>query len=153
VDKSTGIATNGQLHVNGTLNYAGTLTITNLGGTLWAGDTFQLFSANAIGGSFGAMNLPPLTAGFNWNWTPASGTLSITSSVALNPTNVIANVTGGTLALSWPEDHLGWRLETNALEVADANAWFTLPDSTTTNQVFLPVDLAKTNVFFRLVFP
>jgi hypothetical protein len=120
---------------------------------LWAGDSFQIFNANTTGGAFAVTNLPALPNGFQWQWSPVSGTLSIISTVALNPTNITANVSSNTLELNWPSDHTGWRLETNAVSLADADAWFTLPGSTTTNQVFLNVDPAEGNVFFRLVFP
>ncbi len=40
--------TNDQLLVSGSLNYGGTLVVTNLGGTLAGGDSFQLFHAGAF---------------------------------------------------------------------------------------------------------
>jgi hypothetical protein len=145
--------TNDQVRVVGALTYGGSLVVTNLGGTLWAGDSFRLFNASSTSGFFTATNLPALPNGFNWNWNPASGTLDITSTVALNPTNVTPCLAGATLELSWPADHTGWRVETNAVDIADANSWFTLAGSATTNQMFLPVDGAAPQVFFRLVFP
>jgi uncharacterized protein with beta-barrel porin domain len=145
--------TNDQLRVIGNLTYGGTLTVTNLAGQLWAGDSFQIFVPNSWNGAFAVTNLPALPTGFNWNWSPATGTLSITTTVALNPTDISANFAGNTVELNWPSDHTGWRLETNAVSIADANAWFTLPGSTSTNQVFLNVNPTEGNVFFRLVFP
>ncbi len=145
--------TNDQLRVVGPLTYGGTLTVTNLDGQLWAGDTFQIFNASSYSGSFTATNLPPLPGGFHWQWTPVNGTLSIIATVALNPIDLTANFTGNTLELSWPSAHTGWRLETNSVSVVDADGWFTLPGSTTTNQVFFSIDPAQSNVFFRLRFP
>jgi autotransporter-associated beta strand protein len=144
--------TNDQLRVNGLLTYGGSLTVTNLAGALWAGDSFQIFNASTTTGAFAATNLPPLPTGFAWQWTPASGTLSIISSIALNPTNLLVNVTANVLQLSWPADHLGWHIETNALDITDADSWFPLAGSEATNQVSLPVSSAD-NVFFRLRFP
>jgi autotransporter-associated beta strand protein len=146
-------STNDQLRVLGSLAYGGTLIVTNLGGTLWAGDSFRVFNATSTSGSFAATNLPPLPNGFNWQWTLPPGTLTITSTVALNPTNVTANFSGNTLTLSWPADHTGWRLETNSVDLANPNAWFPLPGSTSTNQILLPVSPASGKLFFRLVFP
>jgi autotransporter-associated beta strand protein len=144
---------NDQLRVVGSLAYGGTLTVTNLDGQLWAGDSFQVFNASSTSGAFTATNLPPLPDGFLWQWSPASGTLSIVATVALNPTNITVNIAGNSLELSWPLDHRGWRLETNSVSLMDANAWFTSPGSVSTNQVFLKADPAAGNVFFRLVFP
>ena len=151
LDKSAG--TNDLLSVAGLLSYGGSLMVTNLGGTLWAGDSFQIFSATSATGSFSATNLPPLPNGFTWEWSPSSGTLAIVSSVALNPTNLTANFLPDTLQLSWPDDHIGWRIETNAVDITDPNSWFTLNGSSTTNQVFLPINPASSQVFFRIVFP
>jgi len=151
LDKSAG--TNDQLRVVGSIVYGGALVVTNLGGALQDGDSFRIFNATTASGSFAATNLPPLPTGLSWQWTPASGTLSVASNIALNPTNVTANISAGTLAISWPRDHTGWRLETNAIGIVDANSWFTLPGSTTTNQIFLPINSASRYVFFRLVFP
>jgi autotransporter-associated beta strand protein len=61
----------------GTLTYGGTLTVTNLAGTLAEGDAFQVFSAAANSGNFAAMNLPALGAGLAWSWTPENGTLTV----------------------------------------------------------------------------
>ncbi|MGO8927913.1 MAG: beta strand repeat-containing protein [Limisphaerales bacterium] len=65
-----------------TLTYGGTLTVTNLAGTLAAGDTFQLFNASTYSGDFGAKNLPSLSAGLAWNWTPSNGTLAVVTAAA-----------------------------------------------------------------------
>jgi autotransporter-associated beta strand protein len=151
LNKTTG--TNDQLQVVGSLTCGGSLVVTNLGGTLWAGDSFQIFNATSTSGNFAATNLPPLPNGFLWQWAPANGTLSILSTVALNPVNVTASPSGNMLELSWPADHTGWRVETNAVDITDPNFWFTFPGSTTTNDLVLPINPASSQVFFRLVFP
>lgn len=151
LDKNSG--SNDLLRVTGPLALGGTLVVTNLGGPLWAGDSFQIFSNTlAPTGVFAATNFPPLPNGFNWIFNPAAGTLAITSSVALNPTNVTATLTGNALQLSWPYDHLGWRLQaqTNTL---DGGNWFDVPNSTLTNLMNLDVDPATGSVFYRLIFP
>ena len=145
--------TNDQLRVIGTLNYGGALTVTNLSGTLANGDSFQIFNPNSVSGSFAATNLPSLGSGLAWNFNPTSGVLSVVATVSTTPTNLTHTVIGGSLTLSWPASHIGWRLETNASGLDVTNAWFTLPGSPLTNQSTLPVDAASTNVFFRLVYP
>ncbi|MES2923567.1 MAG: LamG-like jellyroll fold domain-containing protein, partial [Verrucomicrobiota bacterium] len=62
----------------GTLTYGGTLLVTNLGGTLTAGDTFTLFQGGAINGTFSTVTLPPLNFGFAWNTSALpAGTVSV----------------------------------------------------------------------------
>jgi autotransporter-associated beta strand protein/uncharacterized repeat protein (TIGR03803 family) len=47
--------------------YGGTLTVSNLGPALQAGDTFTLFQATNYTGSFGNIYLPPLAGGLAWD--------------------------------------------------------------------------------------
>ena len=70
-------------------------------------------------------------------------------------TNIVAKVNGGNLELTWPVDHTGWRLQvqTNSLNTGLGTNWVTVPDSTSTNQMFVPMDPANGSVFFRLVYP
>lgn len=51
------------------------------------------------------------------------------------------------LTISWPPDHLGCRMETKAISLAAINTWFMLNDSISTNQIFVRINLAQTNVF------
>jgi autotransporter-associated beta strand protein len=65
INKATG--TNDAVVGATTLAYGGVLNVSNLGGTLVAGDTFKLFGAWAYMGSFVATNLPSLTSGLAWD--------------------------------------------------------------------------------------
>jgi len=147
--------TNDQLRVVGALTYGGTLEVTNLAGTLWAGDSFRIFDATSAGGVFTATNLPALPNGFHWQWTPANGTLSITSTVALSPASISTVLSGNTLVLSWPASHTGWSLQaqTNSPGLGLSTNWVDVPDSITTNELSFPIDRANGAVFFRMVFP
>lgn len=147
--------TNDLLRVSGTLTYGGHLVVTNLAGTLAAGDTFKLFDAPTHVGAFLTNDLPPLGIGLAWEFSPSNGTLSVISTVATNPTNIAVMVTGNVLELSWPADHLGWRLEaqTNALAVGIESNWFEVTGSGATNLIFMPLDVLNESVFFRLVYP
>lgn len=154
IDKSA--LTNDQLQVTGLLTCGGTLVVTNLAGTLAAGDTFQLFSAGSVAGAFAATNLPPLACGLSWNFNAASGLLSVLP--ATTPANISCTGSGGTLTLSWPADHLGWRLlvQTNHLALGlsqDPMDWGTVAISQQTNQVVLPLDSSLPAEFYRLVYP
>ncbi|MBI5386287.1 MAG: hypothetical protein HZA90_16580 [Verrucomicrobia bacterium] len=61
----------------------------------------------------------------------------------------------GILRLSWPASHAGWRLEvlTNGLTSGRNTNWLTLPGSTNTSQMTLPVHPASGAVFYRLASP
>jgi hypothetical protein len=70
-----------------------------------------------------------------------------------NPTNILFSVTGNTLYLSWPADHLGWSLQSNSVSVVASNGWFAYPNSTNMTNVGITINRSKTNVFFRLANP
>ena len=71
------------------------------------------------------------------------------------PTNIVMQAAGGQLQLSWPQDHLGWRLQiqTNSLSGGLGTNWFTVPNSTNVNQTNLVINPANGPVFLRLVYP
>ena len=71
------------------------------------------------------------------------------------PTNIVAQTGGGQLQLSWPQDHLGWRLQiqTNDLASGLGTNWFTVPNSTNVMQTNLVINPANGSVFLRLVYP
>jgi autotransporter-associated beta strand protein len=91
-----------------TLNYNGTLTVTNTGSALAVNDKFYLFSASTYGGAFTVTNLPTLAAGLSWDTSNLSldGSIKVTgpsvpqfSSVVLNGTNlVISGINGPAFA-------------------------------------------------------
>jgi hypothetical protein len=73
--------------------------------------------------------------------------------VATNPTNIVFSLSGTNLNLSWPADHLGWTLQTNAVSVANPNAWFAYPGSSGVTTLPIPISPSTPKVFFRLVYP
>jgi len=75
--------------------------------------------------------------------------------VALNPTNLTAVVSGNMLTLSWPADHLGWRLQvqTNALSNGLGANWLTLPGTDLVTSTNLTINTAAGSVFYRMVYP
>lgn len=152
VNKST--PTNSQIAGLTTVIYGGALSVTNLGGSYIAGDSFKLFSAVSYQGAFTATNLPNISP-LAFQWSPANGTLSVVSGVNLTPTNITTSVSGGLLTLSWPADRTGWTLQaqTNTLSVGLYTNWAAVAGSTTTNSVTVPVDSAQPTVFYRLYHP
>ena len=104
-------------------------------------------------GLYGSATSTPYLAG--------TGFLLITPSVATYPTNLTAVVTGaaGTnLALSWPADHIGWRLQvqtnnlTNGISGNPAD-WSPVAGSATTNLENMLINPALPSEFYRLVYP
>ena len=151
-------ATNDQLRVTGTLALGGTLTVTNLSGTLVAGDSFPLFSSAGTTGVFAATNLPPLNTNapaLAWNFNPTNGVLSVIQLIATNPVSLVFSNSGTSLTLNWPADHTGWRLQaqTNALGAGLGTNWTTVDSSTNVSQLTIPVVPTNDSVFYRLVFP
>jgi len=140
-----------------TITYGGTLSLTNLAGALAATDTFKLFSATNYSGAFSAITpaVPALGLGWNTNTLATDGTLRLIATVNTTPTNITAVVAGNQLNLSWPPDHVGWRLqvETNSINTGLGTNWVDVPGSTTVSNVSMTIDPSNGTVFFRMVFP
>jgi hypothetical protein len=132
-----------------TVNFGGTLTVNNLGGTFLSGDTYKLFSAAHYSGNFSAFSLPSLDGSLSWVWNPNTGTLNV---VPVTGTTLVAVQKGTDLELSWPADYTGWQLQVQTNSVTDTN-WFVWPGSTATNQVLVPIDPAVGAMYFRMLLP
>jgi autotransporter-associated beta strand protein len=163
----------GLLYLSGTNAYTGNTTVN--GGTLqlaWpslatvstvrvaSGALLQLDfpETNTVAGLvLNGLSQPPGV--YNVTTSPSYisglGSLRVAAPVATNPTNIVAVVDGSNLNLSWPADHIGWRLETqtNALSVGLSTNWSVWPGSDTTNAISVPISPANPTVFFRLVYP
>jgi autotransporter-associated beta strand protein len=137
-----------------TASYGGALVVTNTTSdstALVAGDTFTLFTAAASSGNFSSIVGSPGT-GLAYSFNPANGVLSVVT-VAPNPTNITFSVTGSTLMLSWPGDHLGWYAQSNSVNVVNGAAWFDIPGSQSVTNLNLSISPAQPQVFFRLRHP
>jgi len=143
------------------LNVSGTNVIQILDSSLKVGTNTLFTYAGTIGGTngFGGFQLGALPSGVTAQLLNSASAvrLAVTSVVTVNTNSpVLTNsITGNTLTLSWPADHLGWRLEaqTNSLNNGLGTNWFTWPNST--NLISVPITLNPGNpaVFFRLVYP
>ncbi len=149
---NAGSVTSDQVVGLSSVSYGGTLNVVNLGGTLAANQTYKLFDAASYAGTFAATNLPALGSGLGWDVSGlnSNGTIKIIATVNLNPTNITVSVSGNQLTLSWPSDHLGWTLQTNASSILDTN-WFAVPGSESSTQAVITVSPAVPNVFYRLM--
>ncbi|HEU5395545.1 MAG TPA: autotransporter-associated beta strand repeat-containing protein, partial [Verrucomicrobiae bacterium] len=157
IDRNNGAPVNDQVRLSsGALTYGGVLTVTNAGAALQPGDAFALFNASGYGGAFAVTNLPSPGSGLAWsNSLAANGTIAVIATVSLDPTNINWSVAGTNLELSWPADHLGWRLQvqTNALNTGMGTNWQDVPGAAATNDLVLPTDPSAGSVFYRLIFP
>jgi hypothetical protein len=59
------------------------------------------------------------------------------------------------LQLSWPQSHLGWRLQIQTNDLTDGlgTNWVTVANSTNVNSANVPLNPANGSVFLRLVYP
>jgi hypothetical protein len=92
-----------------------------------------------------------LSGGESTNSLQASATVPPSAA----PTNILVQISGGQLQLSWPQDHLGWQLQiqTNSINVGLGANWVNVPNSTTTNQIFISINSTNGSVFLRLKSP
>jgi hypothetical protein len=74
---------------------------------------------------------------------------------ATNPTNLVFQVSAGSLMINWPTDHTGWRLlcQTNDLNVRIGTNWFDVAGSTATNRMSFPINPGNGSIFYRLAYP
>lgn len=99
----------------------------------WDGNQLELIVTNAYG------------------TTNISVALSVTNSINLNPANIsLSAAAGGNLTLAWPADHTGWTLQSNSVGLTSPTMWFTVPNSSGTNQVIITPDPTQPNVYYRL---
>jgi autotransporter-associated beta strand protein len=81
-----------------TATYGGTLAVTNVAGTLTAGQSFPLFSANSANGSFDIITPATPGPGLAWEFNPTTGTLLV---VATQPPQFTQfSVSGGAFTMS-----------------------------------------------------
>jgi hypothetical protein len=88
-------------------------------------------------------------AGESANSTEVSAT--VPALVSLVPTNIVYQLTGNQLNLSWPTDHLGWRLQYDT-NLTDSN-WITVPNSTNVISTNIIIDPSNGSLFFRMIYP
>jgi hypothetical protein len=151
VNKTTSVANS---KVTGLTSVAigGTLVISSIGNPLASGDAIPLFSAGSYSGGFA--NIVPSTPGASLAWNTSTlatdGTLRVTSTANPQPTNIVFSTSGGQLGLFWPSDHTGWTLQVQTNNLVGTN-WVDVPNSATTNLVFIPIDPNTKAAFYRLI--
>ena len=138
-----------------TVDSTATLVVTNVGSAISGGQVFQLFSKPVSG--FASVTLPVISSPLSWtNRLAIDGSIAVLGSlVNTNPAPLASVVSGNTLTLSWPADHVGWQLQvqTNSLGVGLGTNWVNVGQTSTTNQIAIPINPGNGAVFFRLVYP
>ncbi|MFO1512998.1 MAG: autotransporter-associated beta strand repeat-containing protein [Verrucomicrobiota bacterium] len=104
LNKSGAALTNDELSVTGTLTCGGTVEVARGGDPLALNDSFRLFSAGVLTGSFTSFSLPALNSGLTWNvstlnsdgWLRVvSNTPPMIGSVGLNGHGIVISGSGG----------------------------------------------------------
>jgi autotransporter-associated beta strand protein len=138
-----------------TVTYGGTLIASNVAGTVTTSNAFKLFAANSYNGAFAVVSpaSPGPNLGWNTNTLAIDGTLRVLSTTPVSVAAVRPGP-GQSLTLSWPTDHIGWRLQvqTNAPSVGITTNWVDVPNSALTNRLTLPIDPTLGSAFYRLVY-
>jgi len=127
------------------------LVVTNIGPALSHGDKFILFN-KAVANVTGMTLVPP--AGYSLtNDLALDGSVTIgPPTVNPNPTNLTVRISAGQVILSWPESHIGWRLQaqTNSTAVGLSTNWVTLPGTQLNNSYTNAIGIANGAVFYRM---
>jgi fibronectin-binding autotransporter adhesin len=135
------------------ISYGGTLTVTNLGGLLIAGNTFPLFSAASASGNFVAI-AGNAGNGLGYIFNPTNGILTVVPAMPTSPTNLAFSVSSGVMTVKWPASYTGWILQaqTNPPTKGLTTNWTDVPGSAAVDTMTFPI--TRTNsVFFRLRLP
>jgi hypothetical protein len=81
-----------------------------------------------------------------------TGALSIAPE-SLSSTNIGMQLSETNVILSWPTDHVGWKLQVQTNGLNSGNTWLNIPGSDTTNKWRIPMNQTTTGAFFRLIYP
>jgi len=75
--------------------------------------------------------------------------------ISVLPPQLGFTISSSSIQFTWPSDHVGWRLmaQTNSVGAGLGTNWTTVPGSAATNQIFIAINPANGNAFFRLVYP
>ncbi|MCX6893043.1 MAG: autotransporter-associated beta strand repeat-containing protein [Verrucomicrobia bacterium] len=139
-----------------TANFGGTLQVSNLAGTLAAGQSWRLFSASNSSGAFSGFSPATLGPNLGWSFNPTNATLSV---ISLQPPQLtqysMASNGGFTLSGTGPDGQSYRILAATNLALALSN-WSTIATGVFNGGVFQFTDLPSTNQttrFYDVVTP
>ena len=119
-------------------------------------NTFRLFNASTYSSAFASLTpaTPGTGLGWNTNTLALDGTLRVLSTASA-PVVATRPAPSAPVTLSWPADHIGWRLQmqTNAASVGITSNWVDVPNSVRTNRITFTIDPTLGSAFYRLVYP
>jgi fibronectin-binding autotransporter adhesin len=138
---------------NGTCNIAISNSVVNTG-------VYPLIKYGSLAGA-GSFVLSSVPSGVTATLTNDTSNLwialnvSVGNNVNTNPTNMTSVINGNQLVLSWPADHIGWRLQaqTNSLSTGLGTNWVDVPNTSTVNSYTNVINAANGSVFYRMVYP
>lgn len=142
--------------VKGNLQLGGTITVSAGAGFSNAVYTLLTYTGTLNGG-LPALGTAPAGYGYTFS-TATAGQVNLIVAQApasTTQTNLSFTNSSGQLQISWPGDHIGWRLEsqTNSLAGGLGTNWFSVFGSDKTNQMSFPINRTNGSVFFRLAYP
>ena len=157
IDKSNPGSHNDWLKGISTLTYGGTLNVVVTGPSLVAGDSFQLFTAGTIIGSFAATNLPALDPGLYWDTSALpTGLLKVASTTPARCQFSQITISAGSVTLSGTGGVQGSTYQVVGTPDLSQplSAWIPVYTNTFgTGGSFnctIPISLANTNFFFGI---
>lgn len=151
INKSAG--TNGLITGVTSANLGGVLLVSNLSTALAPGDSFTFLQAGSYTGSFSEIIPVQPGPGLVWDTSAlATGTLHV---ISTSNSTVAAQLAGHQVTLSWPANNLGWLLQTqtNPPGKGITTNWMTVPGSSLTNLMNIPLNTNVGSVFYRLASP
>jgi autotransporter-associated beta strand protein len=166
INPITGVGTNATIVGLSSVSYAGTLIVSNISAVAFTNNqVVKLFDTGVTpnySGSFSTIKVWGATSYDASNLT-VDGTIKILVATATTPVTLGKNRPDKNhLTLSWPADHIGWRLQImtnttpNGMVLSGTNFvqstnWVNCDGATTFNSTNLTI--GSTNVVFRLIYP
>lgn len=135
----------------GSITGGGTLTTTNIGPALQAGNTFQLF-ASGVSGITANLQTTDSLNGVTYTWQNnlgSNGSITVLSVTPIAPPVLGVSQTGNTLTFSW-SGSFKLQSQTNSLNVGLGSNWSDLAGGGT-SPVNVIINPANPAVFFRLI--
>jgi len=134
----------------------------NVKRSISSGSNYVMIASGVTATNYSDMGLSALTTCYYVVSAVNSGVestnspqVSVTTQPSTTPASIAIALSGNTLTLSWPADHLGWHLQvqTNAPGTGLGTNWVTLPGSELVTSTNITINPANGAVFYRLIYP